>query len=95
MLQIEEFAKRVENANTRWLISWELESNLSVRAAQMWEAHYRTLVALGLLRNFALVANPHSPKHFGGARRSTPRVTRAEKRPLEPSSSTVRTSIRC
>ena len=67
MLQIEEFAKRVENANTRWLISWELESNLSVRAAQMWEAHYRTLVALGLLRDFTLVANPHSPQHFGRA----------------------------
>lgn len=67
MLRIEEFARRVENANTRWLISWELESNLSVRAAQMWEAHYRTLVALGLLRDFALVANPHSPRHFGGA----------------------------
>lgn len=67
MLQIEEFVGRVENRNTRWLISWELESNLSVRAAQMWEAHYRTLVSLGLLRDFALVANPHSPRHFGGA----------------------------
>jgi len=67
MREIERFAARVENPNTRWLVSWELESNLTPAAAVMWEAHYRTLVALGELRSFALVANPHSPQWFGGA----------------------------
>lgn len=67
LARIDEFTRRVGNANTRWLLSWELEANLSVPAAQMWEAHYRTLVFLGLLQPFALVANPHSPRHFGGA----------------------------
>lgn len=67
MREIERFAARVENPKTRWLVSWELESNLSVAAGIMWEAHYRTLVELGELRRFALVANPHSPRHYGRA----------------------------
>lgn len=67
MLEIEAAAKVVENANTRWLVSWELESNLTPHAAAVWEAHYRTLVGLGLLRSFALVANPHRYAWVGGA----------------------------
>ncbi len=67
MLEIERAAREVENANTRWLVSWELESNLTPWAASVWEAHSRPLVALGLLRSFALVANQHRHPWLGGA----------------------------
>lgn len=67
VLEILAFVQQTANRNTHVWISRQLEDNYTAGGATAWEAHVRTLMGLGLLPPFAIVANPHRVKFAGGA----------------------------